>query len=38
MSPLNLSQSDIIAYDGTSVRLVYDPEASEVSKPSVNQA
>lgn len=27
MSILNLSQSDITAYDGTPVRLVYDPEA-----------
>ena len=27
MSPLNLSQSDITAHDGTPVRLVYDPEA-----------
>jgi hypothetical protein len=27
MSTLNLSQSNITAYDGTPVRLVYDPEA-----------
>ena len=27
MRTLNLSQSDITAYDGTPVRLVYDPEA-----------